>query len=175
MSALRGHTRACRWLRGFALVGALALGAACGNVANGNDPTAFVSKHRRSARANLSKSLYDDTDAAQAFPDILHEFRDDQHHTATGGISTTGAAAELFRFSCDTSGRKSIPRTVFVENPAHDPCVRVHIGRGYILHGAEYVVEIRDILSRHALQFAIRHPERIAVDAALGASERDIQ
>ncbi len=62
---------------------------------------------------------------------------------------------------------------VLVEDPRHDLPVRVHVGRGDVLGGADEVVDAVDELARHALALSVAERVGFHRDAALGAAEGD--
>ena len=97
------------------------------------------------------------------------------HDAASGRLTPTlgssqrdGLAGDDGRFgAADVHG-------IGVHHPGHDLFVRVDVRCGNVLVGSDRVDDFGDVPAGERLELALRHPRRIADDAALAAPKRDV-
>ena len=64
---------------------------------------------------------------------------------------------------------------VGVHDPRHDLFVGVDVWRRDVLVGTDRVDDLGDVAPRESFELALRHPRRVADDAALAAAERNVR
>ena len=130
----------------------------------------------RRDRPDVAESLHGDRRALDVEAEMLRRLARDDHHAAAGGLAAAERAAHLDRLAGD-DGRRRVAdvHAVGVHHPRHDLIVGVDVGRGHVLLRPDRVDDLGDVAPRQRLELALRHPRRVADDAALAAAEGDVR
>ena len=98
------------------------------------------------------------------------------HHASTGSLATSQRAAEHDGLAGHDRGL-GVPDVhgVRVHDPRHHLLVGVDVGRRHVLVRPDGVDDLGDVAAGERLDFATRHPRRVADDSAFAAAEGDLR
>ena len=129
----------------------------------------------RRPRADVAEALDGDAHRTEVDVPVVGGGLEHVDHPASGGGLAAGRAAEVERLAGDDGGGVAVAGREGVHHPRHHLGVGVDVGRGDVAVHAEHVADGVGEPPRHRLELAVAHAGRVDGDAALGATERQVE
>ena len=144
-------------------------------VRQGDDLRVRLVEQPRRDRARVAEPLDRDARPLQRDPPVPERLRRGEHHPAPGRLLAAERPADLHRFPGHRAdGAPPLGHADGVHEPGHDLRVRVDVGGGDILRGADERSDLGRVAARQVLELPRRHRLRVADHAALRPAVGDV-
>ena len=147
---------------------------AAADIRDRDHAAAELADESREPRPDVSESLDGDGGIREVDAEILRRLLEAEDAAAARRGFASERPAELDRLSGHDCRRVAVSRRVGVHHPGHRLRIRIHVGRGDVAVRPEDVADLLREAPGQALLLADAHRSRVALDAALRASERDV-
>mmetsp|Transcript_46445 Transcript_46445/g.116151 ORF Transcript_46445/g.116151 Transcript_46445/m.116151 type:complete len:426 (-) Transcript_46445:196-1473(-) len=145
-------------------------------VADGHHATARLRDELRRPRPHVSKALEHKAVPVHALARVrLQHLADAEHDAAPGGRLPAKRPVHEHRLASDHARGEALVLAVLIEEPGHDPAIRVHVWRRDVLQGADDVAALLHKPPGELLQLALAECLDIHADTALRSAKGNVQ